>query len=145
MRRCRRPNRLAAARALCCRAPTIFTAQHISIYTAQQPILTSIVPSVSSCRFPGNFPVCEFSTVSPIRYIKSSPTHIPHCRSCHIELTQPDEWMQNHGFLFHRRRVYVLQLQLHAMESGHSFYWAPESDGVCRPFGVTWIRICPRR
>ncbi len=80
---CRRPNRLAAAQALCCRAPTIFTAQHISvhtaqhisIYTAQQPILTSIVLSDSSRRFPGNFPVCVFSTVSPIRYtiVNSNP------------------------------------------------------------------------
>jgi hypothetical protein len=67
--RCRRPNRLAAAQALCCRAPTIFTAQHISICTAQQPILTSIVPSDSSRLFPGNFPVCVFSTVSPTRYM----------------------------------------------------------------------------
>jgi hypothetical protein len=35
------------------------------------------------------------------------------------ELTQPDEGTQNHRFFLHRRQVYVLQLQLHAMESGH--------------------------
>ena len=26
-------------------------------------------------------------------------------RSCHVELTQPDEWKQNQRFLLHRRRV----------------------------------------
>jgi hypothetical protein len=73
--RFRRPNRLAAAQALCCRAPTIFTAQHISICTAQQPIFTSIVPSDSSRLFPGNFPVRVFSTVSPTRFmiVNSNP------------------------------------------------------------------------
>jgi len=36
-----------------------------------------------------------------------------------IELTQPDEGTQNHRIFLHRRRVCVLQLQLHAMGSGH--------------------------